>query len=114
MKANKSIFVVTAIMTVSLLAAFEGGATLPELQKMTARFAPATMHVDTSKLSAGDRAALVKLIAAGRVVNRIFLKQVWSGNAALLKTLQQDSSALGKARLEYFWLNKGPWSDLDE
>ena len=28
--------------------------------------------------------------------------------------LQKDTSALGKARLEYFWLNKGPWSALDE
>src|SRR6185437_11055158 len=25
-----------------------------------------------------------------------------------------DTSPLGKARLEYFWLNKGPWSALDE
>ena len=27
--------------------------------------------------------------------------------------LQQDKSALGKARLHYFDLNKGPWSELD-
>src|SRR4029077_3817410 len=27
--------------------------------------------------------------------------------------LQKDTSALGKARLHYFDLNKGPWSDLD-
>ena len=26
---------------------------------------------------------------------------------------RQDTSALGKARLHYFDLNKGPWSDLD-
>jgi hypothetical protein len=98
-------------MTASVFGAV---ATLPELQKMNARFAPVTLRVDTSKLSAGDKTALAKLIAAGRVVNSIFLKQMWSGNAALLKTLQQDTSPLGKARLEYFWLNKGPWSDLDE
>ena len=35
---------------------------------MTARFAPAVLQVDTSKLSPGDRAALIKLIDAGRVV----------------------------------------------
>ncbi|MBM3740714.1 MAG: hypothetical protein FJW39_33625, partial [Acidobacteria bacterium] len=28
--------------------------------------------------------------------------------------LQKDRSAEGRARLAYFWLNKGPWSDLDE
>ena len=98
-------------MTATLLAA---SATLPELQKMTGRFAPVTLRVDTSRMSPGDKAALIKLIAAGRVVNHIFLQQLWSGNLAMLKTLGQDSSPLGKARLEYFWLNKGPWSDLDD
>src|ERR1700733_7555041 len=89
-------------------------ATLPQLQQMTARFAPAVLRVDTSKLSPGDRIALAKLIEAGRVVNHIFLQQVWSGNLALFGRLREDTSALGKARLEYFQLNKGPWSDLDE
>jgi Peptidase family M49 len=97
---------VTALMTLSLDAA--------DLQQMTARFAPVPLRVDTSKLSAGDRAALVKLIEAGRVVNQIFLQQLWSGNLALYEKLGQDKSASGKARLDYFWLNKGPWSDLDE
>lgn len=111
MKLNKIAFAVNVFMTASLFAA---PATLPELQKMTARFAPVTLKIDTSKLSPGDKAALAKLIAAGRVVNHVFLQQLWSGNLAMLKTLQQDTSPLGKARLDYFWLNKGPWSDLDE
>jgi hypothetical protein len=28
--------------------------------------------------------------------------------------LQKDTTPLGQARLHYFWLNKGPWSDLDD
>ena len=28
--------------------------------------------------------------------------------------LKKDTTPLGKARLDYFWLNKGPWSDLDD
>ena len=87
---------------------------LARLKEMTARFAPAALRVDTSRLSAGDRTALPKLIEAGRVVNRIFLQQLWSGNLALNEKLRQDQSVAGKARFEYFWLNKGPWSDLDE
>ena len=35
---------------------------LAQLKKMTARFAPTEMRVDLSKLSPGDRQALVKLI----------------------------------------------------
>src|SRR5271165_2002639 len=97
-----------------LAALVTAAATLPQIQEMTARFAPVVLRVDTSKLSAGDRTALAKLIAAGRVVNHIFLQQIWSGNPALESKLRKDTSALGKARLEYFLLNKGPWSDLDE
>ena len=63
-------------------------ATLPQLQQMTARFAPALLRVDTSKLSPGDRDALARLIEAGRVVNHIFLQQIWSGNLALESKLR--------------------------
>jgi hypothetical protein len=96
------------------LYAFAADVPQAELERMTARFAPVPLRVDTSRLSAGDRAALVKLIEAGRVVNRIFLQQLWGGNPALESRLAKDKSTLGKARLDYFWLNKGPWSDLDE
>ena len=86
---------------------------LAQLEKMAARFAPTQLHVDTSHLSAGDRQALAKLIQASSVLNDLFLRQMWSGNVALLDRLKKDASPLGKARLHYFWLNKGPWSDID-
>ncbi|MDP9114803.1 MAG: hypothetical protein M3O20_14135 [Acidobacteriota bacterium] len=86
---------------------------LAELNRMIARFAPAELKVDTSGLAAGDKQALEKLLEAARVLDGIFLTQRWSGNAALRERLLQDTSALGKARLHYFDLNKGPWSDLD-
>ncbi len=85
-----------------------------ELNKMAARFAPTEMRVDTSLLSAGDKKALVKLIEASQIVNHLFMQQLWSGDLALYSKLQEDKSALGKARLHYFWINKGPWSEIDE
>src|SRR5271169_368840 len=86
---------------------------LAQLQKMTARFAPTEMDVDLSKLSDGDRKALVKLVEAARIIDDIFMTQYWSGDHALYAKLQQDPTPLGKARLHYFWINKGPWSSLD-
>jgi len=83
------------------------------LKRMAAQFAPAPLSVDTAHLSAGDRKALVKLIEAGRVIDDIFLEQLWDGNQALKKRLAADRSALGQARLDLFQLYKGPWSDLD-
>jgi hypothetical protein len=81
---------------------------------MAARFAPAPLDVDLSSLSAGDKKALAKLVEAGKIVNHIFMQQFWSGDLALYQKLQLDKSALGKARLHYFWINKGPWSEIDE
>jgi hypothetical protein len=85
-----------------------------ELNRMAARFAPAPLNVDISGLSAGDKKALAKLIEAGKIVNEIFMEQFWSGDLALYKKLQADKTPLGQARLHYFWINKGPWSEIDE
>ena len=87
---------------------------LNELNRMIARFAPAPLEVDLSGLSAGDKKALAKLIEAARLTNDLFMEQLWSGNLALYHKLQQDKSPLGRARLHYFWINKGPWSEIDE
>jgi Peptidase family M49 len=86
---------------------------LAQIAQMTARFAPTTLRVDTSKLSSSDRQALVKLIEAARILNQVFMVQYWSGDLDLFAKLQNDATPLGKARLQYFWINKGPWSDLD-
>src|SRR5689334_8895736 len=72
---------------------------LAGLKKMSARFAPTPLQVDTSGLSAGDRKALVKLVQAARIVNHIFMNQFWSGDGALYQKLQQDKSAFGRERL---------------
>lgn len=87
---------------------------LGQLEKMTSRFAPTPIRVDTSSLSSGDRQALVKLVEAARILDQIFLRQFWSGNQELYARLQKDTTPLGKARLHYFWINKGPWSDIDD
>src|SRR5215472_16090853 len=85
-----------------------------QLQQMSARFAPTELRADLSKLSPADRQALEKLITASSVLNDIFLNQLWSGNAALYAKLRRDTTPLGKARLHYFWINKSPWSEIDD
>lgn len=83
------------------------------LNRMAVRFAPTDLKVKISSLSKGDRAALAKLVIAGRLIDHIFLEQFWSGNVALQKKLLEDKTPLGKARANYFSINKGPWSTLD-
>ena len=85
-----------------------------QLEHMAARFAPTPLTVDLSHLNDGDRKAVVKLIEVGRVIDDIFLQQLWKGNERLYQELRQDTSPLGKARLHLFWIYKGPWADLEE
>ncbi|MPQ57066.1 hypothetical protein [Duganella sp. FT27W] len=89
-------------------------ATIADLNKMSQRYAPVALTADTSKLSAGDKQAIVKLIGAAKIIDVLQLRQRWSGNEALWAALKKDTTLLGKARLDYFWLNKGPWSILDD
>ncbi len=86
---------------------------LQKLQQMTARFAPTDITADLSKLSPSDRQVLAKLVQASKIIDALFLRQVWAGNDALLVDLARDDSPIGRARLHYFLINKGPWSRLD-
>jgi hypothetical protein len=77
------------------------------------RFAPTEITADISHLSEGDRKALTKIIEAAKLLDPLFLRQVWSGNEALRKKLAADTSPEGEAKLHYFRINVGPWSRLD-
>jgi hypothetical protein len=99
-----------------------------ELRTMTARFAPARIAADISSLPEGERRALARLVEAARVMDSLFLRQVWAGNDAMLQELSRASLSQAQAagiagsreaaeapaaRLHYFLINKGPWSRLD-
>ena len=85
----------------------------PELAKKIARFSPTVLTANLSQLSRGDRLALTKIIAAAKLLDPLFLRQVWAGNDALKQKLAADKTAVGQQRLHYFLINDGPWSRLD-
>jgi hypothetical protein len=83
------------------------------LKTMASRFARVEVGADLSRLSDNERRALGKIVEAARVMDALFLRQVWAGNEALLLDLVRDNTPIGQARLQYFLINKGPWSRLD-
>ena len=85
-----------------------------QLRAMSARFAPVDIRVDLSALPDNERQAMAKMIAAGRIVDAIYLRQVSPRNEARLIQLAAGKDQLGRAQLDYFLLNKGPWSDIDD
>jgi hypothetical protein len=84
-----------------------------ELEARTARFAPVDLVVPSS-LPGNEPTALAHLIRAARVMDALFLDQVWAGNVSLLAELAADRTPEGRAALHYFLINKGPWSRLDD
>ena len=97
---------------------------LADLRAMTARFAPAEIGADVTALPEGERRALAKLVEAAKLMDSLFLRQVWAGNDAMLQDLAHAAVTRGpaaadarqaeaEARLHYFLINKGPWSRLD-
>jgi hypothetical protein len=89
-------------------------ATESPLAAKSRRFAPTDITADATQLSENDRKALDKIIEAAKLLDPLFLRQVWSGNEALEKKLGADTSPEGRERLHYFTINKGPWSRLDK
>ena len=85
-----------------------------ELNKKIRRFAPTVLTANTARLSPNDRKALQKIIAAAKLYDALYLQQIWSGNESLRKKLEADQTPLGRMRLHYFMINKGPWSQLDD
>ncbi|MEK6282968.1 MAG: hypothetical protein AABN95_21635 [Acidobacteriota bacterium] len=85
----------------------------PELAKKIRRFSPTVLTASTAHLSANDRRALRKIIEAAKIMDPLFLRQVWNGNEELKKKLEADKSVVGRQRLHYFLINKGPWSRID-
>jgi hypothetical protein len=114
--ARVLIFVLALTASGAAPAADERDAAPPDaaaLNKLSARLAPVDLKVDVQALPAGERAALVELIAASKIMDALFLRQVWAGNGTLLLDLIQDRSPLGQARLHAFLQNRGPWLRLD-
>src|SRR3954452_22165538 len=111
------IAVLVASCVVPLIAVQEKTVTgLPDaqsLQKMAARFAPTEITADVSKLSDAERRVVARLVEASKIIDALFLRQVWAGNDAMLVDLVRDQSPLGRERLHYFLVNKGPWDRLD-
>ncbi len=83
------------------------------LATQSARFAPTDLSADVSALPETERRALAHMVRAAQVMDALFLRQVWAGNEAMLSSLVTDDTPLGRARLGYFLVNKGPWSRLD-
>ena len=83
------------------------------LQAKIRQFAPTEITAQVSALPENERQALAKMVEAAQLFDGLFLQQAWADNPAMLARLSADDSAVGRARLHYFLINKGPWDRVD-
>src|SRR5215212_9005096 len=87
-----------------------------DVAAMASRFASADIRADVASLPESERRALAKLVAAARLMDSLFLRQVWAGNDALLQELSHQAVTRSRAtpaaaadpahaRLHYFLIN---------
>lgn len=78
-----------------------------------AKLAPVEIAVDPSLLNENDKAVLAKLVEAAKLMDEIFLRQVYSRNVAIREALQQGSNPDYPTLLTYFTINFGPFDRLN-
>src|SRR5580765_3544593 len=77
----RKLLLMTSLVAASVaLGAQDTAPNLDRLKMMTARFAPVDLSADVSKLPAHERQALGKLVESAKVMDALFLRQVWAGN----------------------------------
>ncbi len=87
----------------------EEGAAM-SIEERLARYAPTELAADLAGVPAGEREVLEELIAAGRLMDEIFLRQVYQDNPRL----RAQAASENEATRAYFAVNFGPWDRLDE
>jgi hypothetical protein len=83
------------------------------LKAKVARLTPVEISAPISSLSDKDKQAIKKIIAAAKLMNPIYSRQVWSGNEWLRAQLAKDSSEQGLLKLKLFDQNRGPWDRME-
>ena len=84
------------------------------LEHKISNFAVTEINYDESLLNERQKVVVEKLYEASKIMDDIFLQQVYSQNNEILKKLETSTDELDKLKLQYFKINFGPFDRLDE
>lgn len=83
------------------------------IEKKAAQFAEVEIKYDDSFLSANEKLAVNKLYQAAKIIDELFLEQVYSKNGDIKAKLSKSEDPADKAALNYFNIMFGPFDRLD-
>jgi len=84
-----------------------------ELEKKINQYSKTELTFDESLLDERQKIVVSKLYEAGKIIDRIFLDQVYSKNEEIEEILLKSKEPSEKIALEYFRINFGPFDRLD-
>lgn len=84
------------------------------LQNKINQFAKTPVTFDSTLLDARQKVVVNKLFQAARIMDEIFLDQVYAGNRAIKADLEVREDELSQLTLEYFTIMFGPFDRLDD
>lgn len=101
----------TALFITPLFAQTNGGNKM--IKEKIAQYAPVVIKYDTTILNDREKMVLKKLYQASKIMDEIFLDQVYEKNRQIKQKLTQSKSKVDKDILDYFNINFGPFDRLD-
>ncbi|MFH1830490.1 MAG: peptidase [Pseudomonadota bacterium] len=82
------------------------------VKKQLAKFAPVNVELPSKLLTARQKKLVDELVAAAKIMDQIFLRQVYEENAVLEDELKKNSNKAPYV-YEYFTINFGPFDRLN-
>ena len=83
------------------------------MEAQLAKLAPVEIACPEEGLSAGDRMALKKLVAAAAVMDDIFLRQVYARNLEIRAALEKSTAPGADLALRLFTIHFGPFDRIN-
>ncbi|MCF8240067.1 MAG: peptidase [Melioribacteraceae bacterium] len=106
-------FLVTAIILFSCQTENQEDGKIEMIKKKISQYAETEIKYDQSLLDERQKIVVKKLYEAAKIIDDIFLDQVYSKNDEILMNLRNSDDELDKLYLEYFKINFGPFDRLD-
>ncbi|MBK7107235.1 MAG: peptidase [Ignavibacteriae bacterium] len=86
---------------------------LENMEEKISQFAVTKIKYDKNLLDENQKIIIKKLYEAAKIIDEIFLEQVYSKNSEIKQKLINSDEPLDKLKLAYFNINFGPFDRLD-
>ena len=84
------------------------------IKEKIAKFVPVEIQYDENQLSEREKVVLEKLYRASKIMDELFLEQVYSKNSQIKSELLADNRDEAKVKLELFNIMFGPFDRLED